>query len=144
MSTRTYAWALWLLTGLFAFRVAAQPAALAFDGLLPSFDSWDGGVLPYPVLLVSQLVILDWLARTAWRFSTGKVVPRRQIGRAALAFGGVYFAVMFLRLLLGATALSHVRWFASPLPAFFHLVLATYLLLYGYCHVHTVPRNASR
>ena len=144
MSTRAYARALWVLTGLFAFRVVAQPAALAFDGVLPSFNSWDGGVLPYPVLLVTQLVILGWLARTAWRFTTGKFVPRRQIGRAALTFGGVYFAVMFLRLLLGATALSHVRWFASPLPAVFHLVLATYLLLYGYCHVHTVSRNASR
>lgn len=144
MSTRRYVVALWLLTALFAFRVVAQPAALAFDRLLPSFNSWDGGVLPYPVLLVTQLVILGWLARTAWRFSTGTVVPRRPIGRIALAFGGVYFSVMFLRLLLGATILSDVRWFASPLPAFFHLVLATYLLVYGYCHVHTVSRNGSR
>ena len=144
MSTRSCAWALWLLTGLFAFRVAAQPAAPVFDRLLPSFNSWDGGVLPYPVLLVTQLVILGWLARTAWRFSTGRVTSRPSIGRAALAFGGVYFGVMFLRLLLGATVLSHVRWFASPLPAFFHLVLATYLLMYGYCHVHTVSGNASR
>lgn len=144
MSTRRYAGALWLLAGLFAFRVVAQPAALLFDRLLPSFNSWDGGVLPYPVLLATQLVILGWLVHTAWRFSTGNLVPGRRIGRAALAFGGVYFTVMFLRLLLGATALSHVRWFASPLPAFFHLVLATYLLLYGYCHVHTVPGNASR
>jgi hypothetical protein len=144
LSTRRYARALWALTGLFAFRVVAQPAALAFDRLLPSFNSWDGGVLPYPVLLVTQLVILGWLARTAWRFSTGKVVPHRRIGLAAVAFGGVYFAAMLLRLLLGATALSDVRWFASPLPAFFHLVLATYLLLYGYGHVHTASSNASR
>jgi hypothetical protein len=133
-----------VLTGLFAFRVAAQPAALALDRLLPAFESWDGGVLPYPVLLVTQLVILGWLARTAWRFWTGTVVPSRRIGRAALAVGIVYFAVMFLRLLLGATTLSDVRWFASPLPAFFHLVLATYLLVYGYCHLHTVSGNASR
>jgi hypothetical protein len=144
VSTRSCAWALWLLTGLFAFRVVAQPAALAFDRLLPSFNSWDGGVVPYPVLLVTQLMILGWLARTAWRFGTGRVTPRPSIGRAALAFGGVYFAVMFLRLLLGATVLSDVRWFASPLPAFFHSVLATYLLVYGYCHVHTVSGSGSR
>jgi len=144
VSTRRYAGVLWLLTGLFAFRVAAQPAALAFDRLLPSFNSWDGGVLPYPVLLATQLVILGWLARTAWRFSTGRITPRPSIGRAALAIGGVYFGAMFLRLLLGATVLRDVRWFASPLPAFFHLVLATYLLVYGYCHVHTVAGKASR
>jgi hypothetical protein len=133
-----------LLTGLFAFRVVAQPAALAFDGLLPSFESWARGGLPYPVLLATQLVILGWLARTAWRFSIGKVVPHRRMGRLALAFGGVYFAAMILRLVLGATVLSDVRWFASPLPAFFHLVLATYVMLFGYCHIHTVPGNASR
>lgn len=144
MKTRSCARALWFLTGLFAFRVAAQPAALAFDRLLPSFNSWDGGVLPYPVLLVTQLVILGWLASTAWRFSTGRVTVRPLVGRAALAFGGVYFIAMFLRLLLGATVLGDVRWFASPLPAFFHLVLATYLVLYGYCHVHTAPGNAFR
>ena len=144
MSTRSYAGPLWLLTGLFAFRVVAQPAALAFDRVLPSFDSWDGGVVPYPVLLVAQFGIVAWLARTAWRFSTGKVIRRPRVGRAALAFGAVYFAVMFLRLLLGATALSQVRWFASPLPAFFHLVLAAYLLLYGHCHLHTVSGKASR
>jgi hypothetical protein len=79
LSTRTCAWALWLLTGMFAFRVAAQPAALTFDGLLPSFDSWDGGVLPYPVVLASQLVILGWLARTAWR--------ERDVCRPSLVFG---------------------------------------------------------
>ena len=144
MTTRRYAWALWLLTAMFAVRVVAQPAALALDGLLPSFDSWDGGVVPYPVLLVTQLVILGWLARTAWRFSLGNVAPDRRIGRLALTFGGVYFAAMFVRLLLGVTVLSDVRWFASPLPAFFHLVLAAYLLLYGYGRVHTVSRNASR
>jgi len=144
LTTRRLGGALWVLTGLFLFRVVAQPAARQFDGVLPSFDSWDGGVLPYPVLLVTQLVILGWLARTAWRFSSGEVVPRRRRGRAVLVLGAVYFAVMFLRLILGATALSGVRWFASPLPAFFHLVLATYLLLYGYGHLHTGPDHGSR
>ena len=141
---RGHARALWVLTGLFAFRVMAQPAALAVDGWLPPFRSWDGGVLPYPVLLVTQLAILGWMAHTAWRFSTSTVTTRRRIGRAAMAFGGVYFSFMFLRLVLGATVLSDVRWFASPLPAFFHLVLAAYVLIYGYSNVHTVPGNGSR
>ena len=141
---RGHARVLWVLTGLFAFRVVAQPAALVLDGLLPSFNSWDGGLLPYPVLLATQLVILGWMAQTARRFSAGTVTPRPAIGRAAMVFGWLYFSVMFLRLLLGATLLSDVRWFASPLPAFFHLVLASYLLIYGYRHVHTVSGNGSR
>ena len=136
--------ALWVLTVLFAFRVVAQPAALAVDGLLPPFDSWDGGVLPYPVLLATQVAILGWMANTARRFSSGMGFPRRRFGRAAIVFGWLYFSFMFLRLLLGATVLSDVRWFGSPLPAFFHLVLATYVLVYGYSHVHTVSGSGSR
>ena len=135
MGGRKYAPWLWLLTGLFAIRVAAQPAALVFDAV-PSFDSWHGGVLPYPVLLLTQLCLLGWLARTARRFRTGPVVPRRRLGRAALFFGAVYFAAMSVRLLLGVTVLANVRWFASPLPAFFHLVLASYVMLFGHFHVH--------
>ena len=138
MTERRYGPWLWLLTGLFALRVAAQPAALIFDeGVLPPFDSWHGGVLPYPVLLLTQLLILGWLARTAWRFGAAAVAPNRSAGRLLLIFGGLYFAVMSLRLLLGATVLGGVRWFASPLPAFFHLVLAMYLLLVGYFHAST-------
>lgn len=136
MHERTYAAWLWLLTGLFALRVLAQPAALVVGaGVLPSFDSWHGGVLPYPALLLTQVVILAWLAATARRFGAGKVVPFRKVGWVAGVFGGVYFTAMFVRLLLGATVLSDVRWFASPLPAFFHLVLATYLLLYAHYHI---------
>ena len=48
---------------------------------------------------------------------------------------------MFLRLLLGATVLSDVRWFASPLPAFFHLVLATYLLIYTHPRPYSVRKR---
>ena len=95
-------------------------------------------MLPYPVLLGTELVILGWLARTAWRFTTGRITPRPSIGRAALAFGGVYFAVMALRLLLGATVLSDVRWFASPLPAFFHFRLGDVP-----AHVRVIPRPYS-
>ena len=48
---------------------------------------------------------------------------------------------MLARLLLGFTLLTHVRWFASPLPAFFHLVLAAYVLLFGYVHAQAAGRR---
>jgi hypothetical protein len=41
---------------------------------------------------------------------------------------------MFMRLLLGATVLREARWFASPVPTAFHLVLAAYLFVYGRFH----------
>ena len=144
MRTRRYAPWLWLLTGLFAFRVVAQPAALVLGGgaILPGFEAWHGGVLPYPLLLVTQVIILGWLGATARRFSTLGVVPNRRLGLLLLTVGGVYFAAMAIRLLLGATVLREARWFGALLPAIFHLVLASYLLLYGHFHALGPKRAA--
>jgi hypothetical protein len=126
---------LWILFALFALRVIAQPLALVVESAaLPRFESWHSAALPYAVLLPSQILILVALGWTAWRFTMGNVTPRQAKGKLALALGTVYLLAMVLRLVLGATVLSHVRWFASPLPTVFHLVLAGYLLVYGRFH----------
>lgn len=134
-SAQPYAKWLCLCTSLFAFRVAAQLAALLFKpSFLPAFESWHGGVLPYPLLLTTQILILIWLTWTAWQFSKNNLQPRRRLGMAITILASLYFLLMLLRLLLGLTILSEQRWFASYLPAFFHLVLASYLFLYGHFH----------
>jgi hypothetical protein len=51
-----------------------------------------------------------------------------------IGVAGVYGMTMLTRLLLGATVLREVRWFASPVPTVFHLVLAGYLFIYGRVH----------
>jgi hypothetical protein len=133
--SRPYGIWLCVLLLLFAVRVVAQPLALAIDSpLLPSFESWHSGALPYGLLLASQIALLFVLGRTASQFMNGGVNPRRTIGIVALAFGAVYFAGSAARLILGFTALSHLRWFASPIPTVFHLVLAAFLLLFGRFH----------
>jgi hypothetical protein len=146
MPSRRYAKWLWLLLAVFAFRVAAQPAALVFkSSFLPPFESWHGGVLPYGVLLGSQLLTLAVLGWSSWRFTVGGVVPRRSLGVAALTFGGVYFGTMALRLILGLTLFSDQRWFASRVPTFFHLVLAAFVMLFGHFHyVYGASRPGSR
>lgn len=134
-AAQPYAKWLWLLASLFAFRVVAQLVALLFKPkFLPTFESWHGGVLPYPLLLTAQSLIFVWLAWTAWRFSKNNLHPRRTLGTIIIIFASLYFLVMLLRLLLGLTILNENRWFASYLPAFFHLVLASYLFLYGHFH----------
>ncbi|MET0212114.1 MAG: hypothetical protein ABW292_03880 [Vicinamibacterales bacterium] len=133
--SRRFSFALWILFALFTLRVIAQPLALVVESAaLPRFESWHSAALPYGVLLSSQILILVALGWTAWRFTTGNVAPRQAKGKLALALGTVYSLAMVLRLVLGATVLSHVRWFASPLPTVFHLVLAGYLLVYGRFH----------
>jgi len=133
---RRYAPWLWLLATLFIARVIAQPLALFLDWwFLPRFESWHSGVLPYPALVLTQLLIAGWLVYTAWRFTRGEVDPRSRLGSWMLGIGGVYFCVMVVRLLVVGTVLSRYhRWFRSPLPTVFHLVLATCLLIFGRFH----------
>jgi hypothetical protein len=134
-TTQNYAKWLWLCAGLFAIRVIAQAISRVFPSeFLPNFESWHGGVLPYPTLLTTQLLILFWLVWTARKISLNCLHPRQRIGMIAMMFASLYFIIMLLRLILGLTILSDHRWFASYLPAFFHLVLAGYLFLYGHFH----------
>ena len=99
---------------------------------MPRFESWHSGILPYPALLLAQLLIIAWFARTAWTFSRGEAKPHRRRGIFFLSFGTVYFVFMLVRLLLGLTIMHESRWFTSYLPTGFHLVLASWLLLYGH------------
>lgn len=124
------------MIGLFAIRVIAQPSSLIVDSkFLPPFESWHGGVLSYPVLLITQLLILAWMILTARRFYLGSVCPSHRLGVSVLLFASIYFLGMLVRLILSLTILQEHRWFASPLPAFFHMVLASFLLLYGHFHL---------
>lgn len=128
---------LWILAALFALRVTAQLLALVVDSpVLPRFESWHSGLLPYPLLLGTQFLILAWLATTASRVSRAVVQPSRKFGRLVLGVAAIYGMTMLARLVLGATVLSEIRWFASPVPTMFHLVLAGYLFVYGRVHYH--------
>jgi hypothetical protein len=132
---QTYGRWLWALAALFALRVIAQPLALIVDSpLLPRFESWHSGLVSYPLLVVAQVFILAWLARTAWRVSQNMVTPNRKSGRALLAIASLYAATMITRLILGATVLRDERWFGSPLPTVFHIGLACFLLVFGHLH----------
>ncbi len=144
--SRRYATWLWLLLALFAFRVVAQPLSLVVHlTILPPFESWHSAALPYPLLLAFQVLLLAAMGWTAYRFSKGVVRPRRSVGTVALTLGGLYFLSMVARLLLGLTMLSHERWFASPLPTVFHLVLAAWVLLFAHFHwAHGVDRDSRR
>jgi len=142
-SFRRYAIAGWILFALFAFRVIAQPLSLVLDIGLPTFESWHSATLPYSVLLVSQLLILTAMGWTNHRLGVGAVEPRPIAGLMVLTVGGIYFGAMVVRLVLGLTVLSHSRWFASPIPTVFHLVLAGWLLVYGDYHRRFTARLSS-
>ena len=130
------------LAALFALRVLAQ--AVQWAGpvpFLPSFDSWQGSGLPYPALLASQVLIVALLARALLVVRSGSVRPASWKHRACFVLGGAYFAAMAFRLVAGLTFFSDVEWFAQSLPAFFHLVLAAFVLLFGH-YVYSAGRDS--
>jgi hypothetical protein len=110
------------LTLLFLGRVVGQ-ALVVFAGVswLPPVESWYSGLLPYPVLLPAQVVILIAQAiidRAAWTERAWLRRPRPRASRLLRRFSYVYALAMAIRLAVTGT---HV------LPVVFHWVLAAYL-----------------
>ena len=136
---------LWLLLAAFVGRVVGQ-ALVAFANVpwLPPMETWMSGLLAYPYLLVSQIVIIVVYAKVCIDFSRGRgwaVLPRRFIARGVLYFGCVYFAGMTLRYVLQMILLPETRWLGGTIPIFFHLVLATFLVLVGLWHRAQLERT---
>ncbi len=131
------------LIAAFLFRVGAQ-ALQAWAPLpwLPPFESWHSATVPYPLLLVSQLVILAiqfWVLAALLR---GRQRPQKWLGVTLLVLGGAYFAFMLFRLVGGQTLLRHVAWFQAVVPTVFHLVLAAFLLVLADFHLRFQGRAA--
>ncbi len=136
--SRTYAVALWLLLALFVCRVVGQALVAFFDvGFLPPMAAWQSGLMDYPWLLVSQIVIVLVYGKICLDFSRGRgvaVVPRRRLGQGLLVFGGLYLLAMMTRYAVRMALYSHERWTGGSIPTFYHWVLAGFLLAFGTYH----------
>ncbi len=132
---RPYVLVLLILFGLFAFRVIAQLLQFIYPvSFLPSYEAWHSGALPYAVLLMTQGIILAMCLRIAWGVFKGTIVASRQKGKILLGVGFIYFVSMGARLMIGLTIASDHYWFGAVLPTFFHMVLASFLIVYGRFH----------
>ena len=130
-----------VLTAVFVLRVCAQLLQALYPvGWIPEFEDWQSGALPYPILLAGQFGIIGLMSFVLHRVRNGTIRARPWKYRVCLVFGGVYFAVMAFRWLAGLTFMAEQAWFAKSLPAFFHLVLASFILLLG-LHIRRRKRN---
>lgn len=121
---RATAAALWTLLTLFALRVVGQLlVALCVAPFLPPMDDWQSGLLPYPLLLASQVLILALFGTICVQFSRGRgyfVQPQRWFATPLWIFGWVYASAMGVRYALLRTDI---------IPVAFHLVLGGFLLV---------------
>lgn len=133
-----------LLTGLFGLRVAGQAIQHWMpQPFLPAFDAFQGSSLGYPTLLISQLLILASMLATCLRIGNGKAIPNRRLGRGLAWFGGLYMTGSILRIVIGLAVPSAPAWFSTWIPAFFHLVLAGFVLAAASFHRYG-PRAAGQ
>lgn len=133
-----YCLTLCFLLFLFCLRVLGQ-ALVAFGHatFLPSMDEWFSGAMAYPPLLASQILIILLYGKVCLDFARGKgyfVTPKPRMGIALLYFGGTYLGVMIIRYVLRMSLYPHERWLGGSIPIFFHLVLASFLIVLGYYH----------
>lgn len=90
--------------------------------------------MPYPVLVIFQIVIIVACARVIWRLHSGVTVPSPKTGKGLLIIGGIYWGLMCIRLTIGLTVAPDHFWFSAKLPTTFHFVLAGFVIVYGWFH----------
>ena len=101
-------------------------------------SEWYSGLLAYPYLLASQLLIIILYAKVCLSFTRREGfffrAPGRKTGTCLLIFGSIYFASMLLRYAITMQLYPARRWTSGTIPIFFHLILATFILLVGYAY----------
>jgi hypothetical protein len=137
-AARPYALILWGLAALFLLRVLGQAlVAAAGPAWLPPMAAWHSGLLPYPVLLASQVVILAlqaWIALDVTR-GHGRCARRRPpVGRALRWISYAYAGAMAGRYVLTVALRPERRWLGGTIPIVFRWVLAAYLFTLGRYH----------
>ncbi len=135
---RAYEAVLWVLTSLFFLRVLGQVLVAFFDvASLPPMEEWYSGLIPYPILLPMQILILIFQIKVCSDFSRRYgffVIQRRAMGKFILWFSYIYFVSMLLRYVITMAFHPDKRWFGGTIPIFFHFVLAGFLFTLGHFH----------
>jgi len=101
---------------------------------LPPMDEWQSGLLPYPVLLVSQAVVLTFMTLICVDFVRTRgffFEPHPAGGVFSVWFAYVYFGGMIVRYIVTMTRRPERRWFGGTIPIVFHSIMAAFLWTWG-------------
>jgi hypothetical protein len=124
---------LWLCLGIFLTRVLGQIEVLLLaPPWLPPFSAWESGLIPYPVLLPLQILLIAWMAVIASDHSreSGRMwVARPRVRKRLNAFAAGYASVMLLRLAVTAALPPHSVVDRGLIPILAHWNLAGFVAL---------------
>jgi hypothetical protein len=137
-----YSFYLWLFTVLLLARILGQLVVrLSAPRWLPPMEQWQSGLLPYPVLLVGQAIVLTLMGWISLDFSRGAgfwVEPHPRLGRAALVWSYVYFTAMIARYILRMVRRPDQRWLGGTIPIVFHSIVAAFQWTFATYHVSRI------
>lgn len=119
---------LWTCLGLFLLRVLGQiEVVLIAPAWLPTMEQWYSGLLPYPLLLPAQILVLMLMtALTVNEMHRAHAAASREWLRIAAL---IYFAAMLARLVVQLLRGADDVIAAGGIPVAFHWVLALFLLV---------------
>lgn len=118
---------LWACIGLFLLRVLGQLEVVLIAPIwLPPMEQWYSGLLPYPLLLPAQILILMLMTGLTVNEMRRPHAPRRDWLRVVSL---IYFTAMLSRLILQYLRGADDLIAAGGIPVAFHWVLALFLLV---------------
>jgi uncharacterized protein len=133
------AYVLWFCTVLLIGRVLGQVVVVLWaPRWLPPMEQWQSGLLPYPVLLIGQavvLVLMVWISIDFSRAAGFWVEPHRRLGLAAVVWSYCYAGAMVLRYIVRMVRRPDQRWLGGTIPIIFHTVVAAFQWTFGMYHV---------
>jgi len=139
MESTAFAPWLWILTILIVGRVLGQIVVVLFaPRWLPPMQQWQSGLLPYPVLLAGQAVVLWLMFSISIDFARGTgfwVEPHPSLGLAAVIWSSVYAGAMVLRYVIRMTRRPDQRWLGGTIPIVFHTIVAAFQWTFGWYQI---------
>ena len=124
---------LWAALGLFLLRVIGQvEVVLLAPDWLPSMEAWYSGLLPYPLLLPVQILLLMGMTVLAHIHTSRRSRSDAPAIRAAAVLRAVamlYFGAMVVRLAVTVRNHGGEFYLHGGIPIAFHWVLALYRIV---------------
>jgi hypothetical protein len=133
-----YAPYLWLFTVLLVLRVAGQlVVATTAPRWLPPMSQWQSGLVPYPLLVAVQLIVLWLMFSITIDFTLASgywVRPHPALGAVVVVWSYLYAAAMVLRYIRRMARRPDQRWIGGTIPIVFHTVVAAFQWTFGQFH----------
>jgi hypothetical protein len=133
-----YGLILWILTVLLFGRVVGQLVVYFFKPrFLPPMEQWQSGLVWYPALVATQIVVLGLMVSIAADFTRGAgfwVEPHPRLGMVVLWWSYLYFGAMVVRYIVWMAKRPDQRWTGGTIPIVFHSVVALFQWVFGAFH----------